>query len=207
MELRDKDGLTEAEFLAAYRPGDYPHPSVTADVLVFDRQGDALRLLLIRRGGHPYLGCWALPGGFSNPDENVDACAARELEEETHLTGQTLVPVGFFSDPGRDPRCWTMTRAYMTLVEGETPQPQADDDAQAADWFTVTARRAGDELHIRLTNGEEALTARLRVAEQRTAAGVALSVAILEQEGLAFDHGKIIATALLRLEQNGVTIC
>ena len=35
MELRDKNGLTEAEFLAAYRPGDYPRPSVTVDILLF----------------------------------------------------------------------------------------------------------------------------------------------------------------------------
>ncbi len=92
-----------------------------------------------------------------------------------------------------------MTRAYMTLVEGEALRPQADDDAQAADWFTVTAQRTGNELNIRLTNGEETLKVQLRVAEQHTAAGVALSVDLLEQEGLAFDHGKIIATALLKL--------
>ena len=56
MELRDKNGLTEREFLAAYRPGDYPRPSVTADMAVFRDWDRGRELLLIRRGGHPFLG-------------------------------------------------------------------------------------------------------------------------------------------------------
>lgn len=77
METRDKNGLTEREFLASYRQKDYPRPSVTVDIAVFQRGQGGLRALLIRRGGHPYLGCWALPGGFVNPDEEAHAAAAR----------------------------------------------------------------------------------------------------------------------------------
>ena len=66
-ELRDKNGLTEEEFLAAYRPGDYPRPSVAADMVIFtimDRDEKnyrklpqkELRVLLVKRGGHPFLG-------------------------------------------------------------------------------------------------------------------------------------------------------
>ena len=66
--LRDKNGLTEEEFLAAYKPGNYPRPSVAADMVIFtvtDTEEDnyrklpekELRVLLIRRGGHPYLRC------------------------------------------------------------------------------------------------------------------------------------------------------
>lgn len=201
MELRDKNGLTEAEFLASYQEGDYPHPSVTADILVFIRNGKKLKLLLIRRGGHPYLGKWALPGGFSEPGETVDRTALRELEEETHLTDLPLVPVGFFSDPGRDPRCWSMTRAYMTLVEGEALGARADDDAQDADWFTITASRNERNLELVLSNGTEQLRTKCGVEEEHTLAGVSRQVTLLEQEGLAFDHGKIIATALLRLNE------
>lgn len=201
MELRDKNGLTEAEFLASYHPGDWPHPSVTADILVFARDKGVLRLLLIRRGGHPCLGKWALPGGFSEPGETLEHTGARELEEETHLTGLPLVPVGFFSDPGRDPRCWSMTRAFMTLVEGPSLDARADDDAQDASWFTVQAKKNGETMDITLSNSVETLHARLRVTEENTIAGTIRSFQLLEQDGLAFDHGKIIATALSLLNE------
>ena len=90
MELRDKNGLTEAEFLANYRPGDYPRPSVAADIVIFTRKEDTVRVLLVRRGGHPCLGQWALPGGFVEPGETVGHAAARELEEETGYTAGKL---------------------------------------------------------------------------------------------------------------------
>ena len=67
MELRDRDGLTEQEFLERYRPGDYTRPSVACDMVIFTvMDADAgnyrrlpekqLRVLLIERGGHPFLG-------------------------------------------------------------------------------------------------------------------------------------------------------
>ena len=122
MELRDKNGLTEREYLAQYRADKYPRPAVTVDVCNFSRAADgALRTLLIRRGGHPFLGWWALPGGFAQPGERVEEAAARELEEETNLCGLTLCPVGVFSAAGRDPRGWTLSCAYAALIEGAAP--------------------------------------------------------------------------------------
>ncbi len=79
--LRNQAGQTLEEFLAAYRPKDYPHPSVTVDLLVFSLEKEQPELLMIRRGNHPCLGCWALPGGFVEPQEFVEAAAARELKE------------------------------------------------------------------------------------------------------------------------------
>ena len=80
--LKDKNGLTEEQFLASYKPGNYERPSVAADMVIFtvtDAEEEnyrklaekELRILLIRRGGHPYLGCWALPGGFCRPGESI----------------------------------------------------------------------------------------------------------------------------------------
>lgn len=101
--LRNQAGQTLEEFLAAYHPKDYPHPSVTVDLLIFSLERARPELLMIRRGNHPYLGCWALPGGFVEPEEFTEDAAARELEEETHVRGLTLSEIGLFSGPDRDP--------------------------------------------------------------------------------------------------------
>ena len=103
--LRDKNGLTEEEFLAGYSPKNYPRPSLTVDNCIFRVcPNDALKLLLVRRGGHPFLGCWALPGGFVSPGETALEASQRELLEETGITGLALEPVGLYSAPNRDPR-------------------------------------------------------------------------------------------------------
>ena len=86
--LRDRNGLTEEEFLKSYNPGHYARPSVAADMAIFtvtDQEESNYRklpeknlsILLIQRGGHPYLGCWALPGGFVRPEETTEQAARR----------------------------------------------------------------------------------------------------------------------------------
>ena len=164
-ELLDKRGLTEAEAIAVYRKKNYPKPALTADICVFARSGGGWRLLLIRRGGHPFLGCWALPGGFAESGETIEATAARELQEETGLTGLPLRLVGVYSAPGRDPRGWTVSAAYGTRVEARL-DAVADDDAAEAGWFDVALPGEGPA-----------------------------TIALPEGQRLAFDHAEIIADA------------
>lgn len=198
MELRDKNGLTEKEFLAAYKPGDFPRPSVTADNLIFAKDGDCFRLLMIKRGGHPCLGMWALPGGFSNPDETVDSAAARELEEETGITGLQLEQLGLFSTPNRDPRTWVMTCAFVSIAE--MSDIKAGDDADDARWFKVSLC---DGI-LTLDGGDVILTAKADIS-----GGTALlseKVTILENNGFAFDHAEIITKGILKLRRCGINI-
>ena len=61
----------------------FPHPSVTADCVVFARKDERLHVLLVRRGREPFKGHWAFPGGFLEEDETIETCARRELMEET----------------------------------------------------------------------------------------------------------------------------
>ena len=198
MELRDKNGLTEAEFLAQYRPGSYPRPSVTADIVLLSQEPDGWRVLLIRRGGHPYLGCWALPGGFSNAGESVDATAARELEEETGLSGLPLQQLGLFSTPGRDPRTWVMSEAYVSIVEAGRLQVRPGDDASQAGWFTIHTQREGEELELELTGAGECLRARLEISCYLGIDGPVRSFRLVRRGPLAFDHAEILACALER---------
>lgn len=136
-ENRDKRGLTEEEAIRRFRAMDYPKPALTADVAVFEKRKTGYALLLIRRGGHPYLGCWALPGGFADQGETIEQTAARELEEETGLKGLSLRLVGIYSAPGRDPRGWTVSAAYAVCVEEGRMKAVAADDAAEAGWFPL----------------------------------------------------------------------
>lgn len=138
-EIRDAKGLTEAEFLAQYDSSIYPHPSLTADVVIFRTHANGLSpdVLLIRRKNHPCIGQLALPGGFVEKGETIETTAARELEEETGVAGLDMKLVGIYSKPGRDPRGWTVSAAYTTTVREGEIRPVAGDDARDVCWATV----------------------------------------------------------------------
>jgi 8-oxo-dGTP diphosphatase len=111
----------------------YPRPMLTADCVVFGERKDGTHsLLLVRRGGDPYKGMWALPGGFMEMDETLEACARRELQEETGCAiTAPLVELGSFSRVDRDPRGRTVTVAFMAEVE-ECPVRGGDDAREEA---------------------------------------------------------------------------
>ncbi|MEA4942734.1 hypothetical protein SDC9_74823 [bioreactor metagenome] len=199
MELRDNNGLTEAEFLAQYRPKNYNRPSVTADIVVFRTVKTGCELLLIQRGGHPYLGKWALPGGFSRESEPVSETARRELAEETHLTGIPLEPVGLFSTPGRDPRMWVMSEAYVAKLGGRMEATAGDDAADAA-WFAVTAENGPETLTLALSGVRGNFCAVLQKHTVPGISGPLTEYTIQDSGGLAFDHAVIIASAMRKAE-------
>lgn len=118
---------------------EYPRPAVTVDTAVFRGPPRARELLLVRRGADPYAGMWALPGGFLEPDEPLEHCARRELQEETGLApAGRLAPVGAYGDPGRDPRGWTVTMLFaVVLGAGERDEVAGGDDAAEAAWHSV----------------------------------------------------------------------
>lgn len=115
----------------------YPHPAVTTDCVIFGFDGKRLHVLLIERGLEPYKGHWALPGGFLKMDETVEACAARELYEETHVKDVCLEQIQVFSTVDRDPRERVITVAFYALVRQTDYRILAGDDAARASWFEV----------------------------------------------------------------------
>ena len=124
----------------------YPPLAVTVDLAVFTIRQDALQVLLIERGNEPFRGVLALPGGFVQPDENLDQAAARELAEETGLdaNGEAwhLEQLATYGAPDRDPRMRVVTVAYLAAC-AELPAFRHGGDAAAAALTRVEAVERG----------------------------------------------------------------
>lgn len=165
----------EKAFLESYDKDAYEKPSVTADIVILTLDAtDHLSILLIQRGGFPYKGCWALPGGFLSVDrESVTETAKRELFEETGVKDVSLRQLYTFSDPERDPRMHVVSVAYTALVPKESLTFHAGDDASEAQLFRIDYDIDG----MTFRNGKKVIT----------------------EEELAFDHARIIRMAVKRL--------
>ena len=164
---------------------EYFRPALTCDVIVFTIRDGRLQVLLVRRGRPPFRGRWAIPGGFVEKDEPLEAAARRELEEETGLRDVYLEQLYSFGDPGRDPRGHTVTVAHLALVnparfEGEGARPSP-------------AIRPGK----RGTGNPEPGTANLLRAGDDAAA--LRWFPAHRPPPLAFDHNRVLAVALERL--------
>jgi len=172
-EKRDARGLSESEAIARYRSRNYPKPALTADIIVLHPDSEGTKVLLVERGGHPFIGKLALPGGFANENEPVEETAARELKEETGVSGLSLELVGIFSRPGRDPRGWVVSAAFVSVVTGEKLNVQAGDDAASAQWYTIIPTNSG--LMLRRDKAQ------------------------FPAEELAFDHAEVLWAALKKV--------
>lgn len=218
MELKNADGLTEKEFLEQYRPGDYEHPSVTVDMLIFavDSKDEGVDLLLIRRKNHPCIGKWAIPGGFVEMNESLEEAAARELKEETGLEDLCLEQLFAWGDVKRDPRTRVISVSYMSVVPKDQLKPQAGDDAEEAVWFRVKKKKLSDSENgatyaLTIENDERSIFIGYRITETYEQKGLMWhrdvqadllpAIDAPEDEALAFDHVYILNQALDRLEE------
>ena len=117
---------------------EYPRPALTVDVAIVTREAKP-RVLLIRRKKDPFAGSWALPGGFVDENERLADAARRELVEETGVEGADLEQLYTAGDPGRDPRGWTVSVAYLAQVAPDAMKPVAADDAAEVGWWALDA--------------------------------------------------------------------
>jgi 8-oxo-dGTP diphosphatase len=222
--MRNKDGLTEKEFLERYDPSKFERPSVTVDMLIFtvlskDAEDNRrlpdkdLYVLMIKRSDHPCIGRWALPGGFVNMNENLDEAAQRELKEETGIENLYMEQLYTFGDVNRDPRTRIISTSYMTLVDSETlGSIRAGDDAADVALFRVKTALEGEKSTLLpdcrikeqvytliLDNKQTTLKATLKKTITRKGKVTRTGWEIVENDGIAFDHAKIILYGLERL--------
>ncbi|WP_229106425.1 NUDIX domain-containing protein [Paenibacillus sp. 1001270B_150601_E10] len=143
--------MTEEQFLQSYDPTRYERPiGVPADIVLFTVTSESitgstkslpkreLKVMLIKRKGHPDRGKWALPGGFSSPQETLYEAAKRELVEETGVDDIHLELLGLYDTPGRDKRGWVISAAFVALVnERYLEKRKANDDAEEVRLFSM----------------------------------------------------------------------
>lgn len=219
----------EKDFLKQYDITKFERPSIATDMAIFsimeEGQRDnfrklprkALKLLLIKRASYPFRDCWALPGGFCRPDEDVYETAKRELYEETNVSDAYLNLAGIFGDIGRDPRGWIISNTFLSLIDGETCNLRAGTDAWEAKWFTIrlTAEEIKKELKetyvdmeteykISLIHEESNTELHAKVKEYKQFKHYHESVRyeLVECKDIAFDHAKLILHTLLTLRKN-----
>lgn len=116
---------------------------LAVDLVILTLRDSCLQVLLVERGGEPYKGALALPGGFlQHAEEDIAIAAHRELAEEADLNIETLrlEQLGVYGDPGRDPRGRVVSVAYLAIAP-RLPEPVAGTDAASAGW-----RPAGEVL-------------------------------------------------------------
>jgi 8-oxo-dGTP diphosphatase len=117
----------------------HPRPALTVDCVVFGLEKDRLQVLLIQRDKPPFAGRWALPGGFVEMKETLEAAARRELEEETGVKLGYLEQLYTFGAVDRDPRERVISVAYVALIKLSAHTVTAASDARAAAFYAVDA--------------------------------------------------------------------
>ncbi|MDD4237648.1 MAG: NUDIX hydrolase [Desulfotomaculaceae bacterium] len=221
-QLINKQGLSEEQFLATYDANKYERPSVTVDMLIFTvteeekkyrkLPGKVLKLLLIKRGDHPYIGRWAIPGGFVNIDESLDEAALRELKEETNIDDIYMEQLYTWGDVTRDPRTRVISTSYMSLVDSSKLDIKAGDDADDTKWFTISCELDQEQrtvtergyilqrlFKLSLSNEGNNLSAIVKTAKIVEGNVTKTERKVIESNGIAFDHAKIIEYAIERL--------
>ena len=125
------------------------HPGASAVVPFLDDPGDPdPRILLIRQFRHAADGeLWEVPAGRLDPGESPDACAARELEEETGFTASALVPLlPLWTTPG-----FTDEKIHLFAATGLRPgehRRESDEflEVHQLRWSEVAGRLEGGEV-------------------------------------------------------------
>lgn len=221
--MRDHERLNEQEFLKTYDVSQFERPSVTVDMLIFtvvDEEENnyrklpekALKVLLVKRGQHPYFGQWALPGGFVGIQESLDEAALKVLKNETNVDNVYLEQLYTWGGVNRDPRTRVISTSYLSLVDCSTLNVHAGNNTSDAKWFSVNDNVLEEKItntvngqifermvEINFANGDEQLRTSLKVKTEVQGRISKSSSTIINNDGVAFDHPTIIHYGLERL--------
>ncbi len=214
----------EKEFLKVYNIEEYERPSLATDIILFALNDykysmeiksieiKEFSVVLIKRGEHPYMNNWALLGGFVQPEESVEIAAYRELSEEAGVSNILLNQLQVFSEPNRDPRAWIVSTAFVGITDTKNISLQFGEDAIDAKLFNINLQKfdvTTDEFKnenikkernkLKLSNSDIVLYALVDKITTNTLIGEKIEYKIIESDGIAFDHAKILLIAIDKL--------
>lgn len=168
---------------------EYPRPALAVDCVVFGLGEPNLEVLLFERAEPPCEDRWALPGGHvhvkddATQGESLEQAACRQLREKTNVEVNYLEQLYTFGDPGRDTRGRVVSVAYYGLVRSQDHVAKAGRKARAARWFSLSDGKKGRSANEVVIDGDDVL-----VGDESG-----------RWDALAFDHGRVLTTALDRL--------
>jgi ADP-ribose pyrophosphatase YjhB (NUDIX family) len=141
--------------------------------VIFAVRDFTLRVLLVRRPtapGEPFPGNWALPGGFVDTarDSDLEACATRKLREKTGVDAAYLEQLGSWGNATRDPRGWSATHVYFSLIPSDEIQLHPGGNAVDLHWFTIIDDQVGEKLAFDHATLLKAAVVRLRAKVEYT---------------------------------------
>ncbi len=113
------------------------YPRVAVDVVIFTLLDKDLKVLLVRRGNPPFRDMWAIPGGFVQLQESLEAAALRTLNEKTGVEEVYFEQLYTFGDINRDPRMRVISVTYIALVQPDKLQPRPGPDTTEAAWHSM----------------------------------------------------------------------
>lgn len=218
----------EKKYIKEHDYTKYERPSMTADIVAFSLRDEVssdirknpeskLSVLLVKRAEYPFKGMWALPGGFMKNNQSIYTTARRVLLEETGIDREYMDLTGVYSDMGRDPRGWIVSQAFTALIDANAYKLRAGDEAWEAAWYQLDISEEELEREIKknqeLASVKKRIKLSLRGQDQLLTCGLiqvkkymdyheTIESELEESEGLAFDHGRIIIDAIVKLRQD-----
>ena len=198
---------SEEEFLKEYDSNAFEKLSLTSDILIFSvssqKQDNYRKLskknfsvLLVKRENYPFKDKWCLPGGFVGINESIDDAAKRILATETNLHNIYIEQLYTFGQVDRDPRMRIVSTAYMALID---KNQLTENITKNASWFDITFFEDNDKIHMTLDNGTTVLPVVIKkVLRDKTTDRY--DYEIEKNDGLAFDHARVIASGVSRLK-------
>lgn len=117
--------ISEKQFLKEYDATAFASPLLTVDAALFTYHEEQLKVLLVRRGAHPELGKWGLPGGFvlSETDDSLEAAVQRVLRDKTGVIPPYIEQLLSTGNPTRDKRGWSVSICYSSLMAHQECAP------------------------------------------------------------------------------------
>lgn len=207
LEYRENTYTSDEEFLKNYNADAYEKMSITTDISLFSisdiasknyrkKNGKSFSVLLVKRDTAPFMHRYCIPGGFLSLDEKLLDSAKRILYTEANLEDIYLNQFHTFSDIERDVRGRILSVGFIGLIDKNRILNQLKPQAS---FFDLDVREEKD--HILVSFKNELDSFQCSVIRKMDAYGI-VSYEELHNDRLAFDHLKIIVTAMEYLQRN-----